>query len=263
MPRETCLLRNAIAIGAFLVYLTPALAAYECPKPPQQVAEDVVTEAHGSATSLVSITSSSYDNVARKVTTDLIQKYPNSDQLLVRYTVLSMACQLIMGSSLSDDEKLDRLYRLDDWITHASKSSTPIRSDQPASCATAQDAVLKPIRTLFSAWANLDVNSYLQQWGPNAIHRSKYGVAGKSELAQRRKGDFTKYSKVDVLSYAPKITFADGRKAVVNNSYSMRYVRRNGQSFTENESENYTLECLDGRWVVRENNDYLPPWSGG
>jgi hypothetical protein len=174
-----------------------------------------------------------------------------------------MACQLIMGSSLSDDEKLDRLYRLDDWITHASKSSTPIRSDQPASCATAQDAVLKPIRTLFSAWANLDVNSYLQQWGPNAIHRSKYGVAGKSELAQRRKGDFTKYSKVDVLSYAPKITFADGRKAVVNNSYSMRYVRRNGQSFTENESENYTLECLDGRWVVRENNDYLPPWSGG
>jgi len=131
------LLRNAIAAGAFLVYLNPALAAYECPKPPQQVAEDVVTEAHGSATSLVSITSSSYDNVARKVTTDLIQKYPNSDQLLVRYTVLSMACQLIMGSSLSDDEKLDRLYRLDDWITHASKASTPIRSEETASCATA------------------------------------------------------------------------------------------------------------------------------
>jgi hypothetical protein len=258
------MLRNAIATGLFFASFTPALAAYECPRAPQQVAEDVVTEAHGSATSLVSATSSSYDNVARKVTTDLIQKYPNSDRLLVRYTVLSMACQVIMGSnSLSDDEKLDRLYRFDDWVTHGSNASTPVRSDQTASCTTAEPAVLKPVRALFSAWENLDVNSYLQQWGPDAIQRSQYGVIGKSELAQRRKGDFTKYSEVDVLSYAPKITFADGRKAVVNNRYSMRYVRRNGQSFTENESENYTLECLDGRWVIRENNDYLPPWSGG
>ena len=115
---------------------------------------------------------------------------------------------------------------------------------------------------MFSAWARLDVDAYLAEWGPESIHRSKYGVQDKSKLAAQRRIDFAKYQRVEVLSFSPKIEFADGRKAVVNNSYVMRFSRRNGQKFTEDEAENYTLECSasEHRWVIRENNDYLPDW---
>ncbi len=253
---------RSLALAAALSGVAPA-TAYECPKPPQQVAEDVTTEAHGSTTALLSASSTSYDNVARNVSHDLLQKYPNADRVLVHYATLSIACQVIMSSTtLSDDEKLDRLYRFDDWMTHDSGGSAPVKAEDASACSKSTDAVLEPIRKVFSSWVQLDADAYLAQWSPDAIHRSKFRVLDADDLARQRRVDFRKYARVEVLSSSPTVVFADGRKAVVNNSYSMRYWRKNGQPFTETESESYTLECSpDRRWLIRENNDYLPQWS--
>ena len=253
---------RSLALAAALSGVAPA-TAYECPKPPQQVAEDVTTEAHGSTTALLSASSTSYDNVARNVSHDLLQKYPNADRVLVHYATLSIACQVIMSSTtLSDDEKLDRLYRFDDWMTHDLGGSAPVKAEDASACSKSTDAVLEPIRKVFSSWVQLDADAYLAQWSPDAIHRSKVRVLDADDLARQRQVDFRKYARVEVLSSSPTVVFADGRKAVVNNSYSMRYWRKNGQPFTETESENYTLECSpDRRWLIRENNDYLPQWS--
>jgi hypothetical protein len=248
-------------IAVFLASGACSALAYECPRPPQQVAQDVITEVHNTSTVLVTSTTESYNTAARTITQDLISKYPNADQLLVQITMLSMACQLIMGSALSDDQKLDRLYRLDDIFTHRSGRSVPIRLADTETCS--QASVLQPIRALFSAWESLDVNSYLAQWGPDAIHRSKYGVLNKTKLASQRRADFARFRRVEVISFSPTVVFSDGRKAVINNSYMMRYYAVSGRSFNENEKENYTLECSSstGRWLIRENNDYLPEWG--
>jgi hypothetical protein len=241
-----------------------AAHAYDCPKPTQQLTPEVVTEVRGSATTLFSATSDRYDIVARTTSRDLFEKYPNADRIAVMNTMLSMFCQVIMASSMSDDAKLDRLYRLDGWITHTSGQSVPVKLADTTTCPTDADAVLQPIRAVFMSWARLDLASYLAQWAPNGIHRSKYGVWGKPELAQKRRSDFANFSRVDVLSYTPKVAFVDGRKALVNNQYAMHYQRRDGRAFNENEFENYTLECslADRRWMIRENNDYLPAWVG-
>jgi hypothetical protein len=117
------MIRSFILIA--LLLLTIPAAAYECPKPPQQVAQDVMTDVKSSSTSLLDATRNSYDNVAVTFTHDLLVKYPNADQTLIHFTIVSVACQLIMNSSLSLDEKLDRFYRLDDRMTHDSGRSAP------------------------------------------------------------------------------------------------------------------------------------------
>ena len=245
-----------------LLLLTIPAAAYECPKPPQQVAQDVMTEVKSTSASLLDATRSSYDNVAITLTHDLLAKYPNADRTLIHFTTISVACQLIMNSSLSVDEKLDRFYQLDDQMTHDSGRSAPTKLSDTTICSTTTDSVLRPIRVLFSAWISLDVDTYLAQWGADAIHKSKSSVLSGANLVAQRRLDFTKYVRV-AASYSPTVLFADGRKAVVNNSYVMRFWRSNGSTFTENETENYTLECSKAgqRWVIRENNDYLPSWS--
>jgi hypothetical protein len=252
---------HSVFVALFLLASVPALA-YECSKPPEQVTHDVATELRSSSMNLVSATSNSFANVARTVSRDLLVKYPNADQVLIQYAMISMFCQVIMGGSFSDAEKLDRLYQLDDWMWHASRRSTPSKLSDTTSCATTSESVLQPIRALFSAWSRLDVETYLAQWGPDAIHRSKFGVLGMAKLAEKRRGDFAKYTRVEVLSVSPKAIFADGRKAIVNNSYTMRFWRSKS-SFAESENENYTLECSKAqqRWIIRENNDYLPDWA--
>ena len=251
---------HAVLAVVLLVLGSSAARAYDCPKPSQQFVQD--SEVHDTTIILAAVGEQKYNSVAKVVTTDLFSKYPNADKVVIAHTMLSMFCQVIMGSAMSTEEKLDRLYRLDGWITYISGRSAAVRADSPT-CATDPGAVLRPIRSIFQAWTRLDVEAYLEQWAPNALRRAKAaGVFGKGELAQRRRADFARFSRVAVWGYSPTIVFADGRKAVVNNRYTMQFQRRNGTSFMEQEVENYTLECFgpQRRWLIRENNDYLPEW---
>lgn len=244
-------------VAAALLGLSYGTAlAFECPHPSEQLSQDVSEK----VTTLSETTKDSFQTKAGTVTHDVFENYPHADQVAIATTLLSMYCQILLPSSMSDAEKLDRLDRLEGAVTHEKGISVPLDISVGPECSSAPAEVLRPIRALFEAWEKLDVNEYLTQWGPNAIARSKYYVRKVADLGPRRRADFAQYRAVSIVAIDPKITFADHTKAVVQNVYTMRFTRADGKVIEENKvGESYVLECSaqDRRWLIRENNDYL------
>jgi hypothetical protein len=250
-------MRHWLWIAAALLGLSwETASAFECPHPSQQLAQDVGE----TVTTLSQTTNVSFQTKASTVTHDVFKKYPHADQIAIATTLLSMYCQILLPSSMPDAEKLDRLDRLEAAVTSEKGISVPLDKSVGPECSAAPAEVLRPIRALFGAWATLDVDEYLAQWGPNAIARSKYYVRKVADLGPRRRADFAQYRAVDVVAIDPKITFADHTKAVVQNVYTMRFTRKDGKVIKESDvGESYVLECSarDHKWLIRENNDYL------
>src|SRR5262245_21756398 len=96
--------------------LLPVLA-YECPKPTQQLAQDVSTQIHSEITQLKGHNSTQFDASANTITRDVFEKYPDAGKVALAHTMLSMFCQIILPSKMSEADKLDQLYRLEGWIT--------------------------------------------------------------------------------------------------------------------------------------------------
>lgn len=239
-----------------LEFLCAPALAFECPHPSQQLGQDV-SEKVGT---LSDVTKDSFQREAGTVTHDVFEKYPHADQVAVATTLLSIYCQILLPSSMPDADKLDRLDRLEGAITKEKSISVPLDKSVGSECSTAPTEVLRPIRALFQAWQNLNVNQYLAQWGPNAIRRAKYNVYKVADLVAHRRADFAQYRAVDVVATDPKIVFADHTKAVVRNVYTMHFVRADGKEIEERDvGESYVLECsVQGHnWLIRENNDYL------
>jgi len=169
-------------------------------------------------------------------------------------------CQFLFTSSFTDAQKLDQLYRTEEWITRISGVTVPMNPASGTTCSTDPEYVLRPIRAVFDAWAHLNIREYIEQWGSQAIQRSKYYARQKPEIEAQRISDFKKYSSVTVQAIDPKILFSNGTKARVANTYSMRFVRFDGRAVVESGvEESYILECSnnDRQWRIRENNDYL------
>ena len=249
--------RKLFWIGAVVLGFRCASAiAFECPHPSEQIAQNVSKD----VTTLSGATKDSFQKKADSVTHDVFEKYPNADQLAIATTMLSMYCQVILASNMTDAEKLDRLDRLEAAVTNEKGISVPLDKSVGPECSTRPAEVLRPVNALFHAWETLDVDQYLAQWGPNAIARSKYYVYKVADLGPHRRANFAQYRAVDVITMDPKIVFADHTKAVVQNVYAMRFVKIDGKVLEErNVGERYVLECSarDQKWLIRENNDYL------
>jgi hypothetical protein len=249
--------RDWLWIGAAVIGLSCGAAlAFECPHPSEQLGQDLSEK----VTALSETTKESFQTKAGTVTHDVFEKYPHADQVAIATTMLSMYCQILLPSKMSDAEKLDRLDRLEGAVTREKGISVPLDKSVGPECSSAPAEVLRPIRALFAAWERLDVNEYLAQWGPNAIARSKYYVRKVADLGPRRRADFAQYRAVDVVAIDLQITFADHTKAVVQNVYTMRFTRADGKVIEENKvGESYVLECSvrNHNWLIRENNDYL------
>ena len=254
--------RRAPVAALFLAvtFVTQKVEAIDCPRPTQQLATDQSSDVRSSVRALGGLNVTSFETKAESITHDLFAKYPNADDVAVANTMISMYCQIILPSTtMSDSEKLDHLYRLEDRVTRRARVSVPLNPAVGPACSTSADAVLAPIVSLFNAWEQLNVELYLAQWGPNAIARSKYYAYKMADLAPRRRAAFASYRAVDVIGINPKVTYADPTKANVNNTYSMHFERSNGSKFDEREvNESYVLECnaTDRTWRIRENNDY-------
>jgi hypothetical protein len=114
------------------------------------------------------------------------------------------------------------------------------------------------IETVFQGWAQLNLNLYMSAWSYNAHQHFKNGTQRDyNQILNSRRDAFKKYSRVD---YSWTMIGCDivGNKAYVACSYTMKFFRKNGSSFTENEDEYYTLEIMpDGRWLITENYDYM------
>jgi hypothetical protein len=250
-------IRDWLWIAAAVLGLSYGTAlAFECPHPSEQLGQDVSEK----VTTLSETTKESFQTKAGTVTHDVFEKYSHADQVAIATTLLSMYCQILLPSTMSDAEKLDRLDRLEGAVTHEKGISVPLEQSVGPECSSAPAEVLRPIRALFGAWEKLDVNQYLAQWGPNAIMRSKYYVYKAADLGPHRRASFAQYGAVDVVAIDPKIVFADRTKAVIKNVYTMRFVKRDGNVIEErNIAESYVLECSaqNQKWLIRDNNDYL------
>jgi hypothetical protein len=248
-------------VGLLLAAL-PGLSAlaYDCPKPTQQLTQDVSTNIRSEVSGLNGVATANFETKAATVTNDVFAKYKDAGSVALSHSMISIYCQVILSSTtMTDAEKLDRLYRLEELITKTSGESVPMGRGSGHMCPTAPGAVLQPIRALFDAWQKLDADQYLAQWSPDAIARSQYYVMRATDLTPRRRADFARYSSVEVRRIDPKILFADGTKARVSNVYTMHFVRRDGKAIDEtNVGESYVLECdaASGSWRIRENNDY-------
>jgi hypothetical protein len=249
----------ATTVGCALALAASSAEAFECPRPTQQLATDESSDVRSSVSELGGLKVASFETKADVVTRDLFAKYQHADEVAIANTMISMFCQVILPSAMSDSEKLDYLFRLDDRITHHARVSVPLSPAVGPACSTSAEAVLAPIRSLFKAWDQLDVELYLAQWGPDAIARSKYYAYKIADFAQRRRATFASYQAVKVISINPSVAYADATKAKVNNTYTMHFEGKDGRVVDEREiSESYVLECVakDHSWRIRENNDY-------
>lgn len=113
-------LRVAIAIGAAfqsMIRPTDALAgAIACPDPPAQYAKDVNTDTQVAIGALGRLKASELANKTQVVTKPLLDNVPNSDRFYLTQSLISTFCRMISASSLTDNEKLDRLTAFTDQI---------------------------------------------------------------------------------------------------------------------------------------------------
>jgi hypothetical protein len=257
MTRLHLLAALVIVLGAAIG--APSARAYDCPRPTVQLSADESSEVRSSVDSLGGLNSTTFDKKSAQVTQDLFSKYPHADDVALANTMISMFCQIILPSTMSDAEKLDQLYRLEDRITGHASVSVPMNPAVAPTCSTNPKAVLAPIMGLFTAWQELDVDLYLAQWGPDAIARSEHYVYRIADFTARRRADFTQYRAVTVSAINPSIVYVDATKANVVNTYTMHFVRTDGRTIDERGvKESYVLECVarDKSWRIRENNDY-------
>ena len=253
-------MRLRFILPTVLALIGSPAAAYECPAPTKQLAQDVTVKIRSDVSVLQGLATTSFESNAETVARDLFAKYQDAGVVALGHSVISIFCQIIMPSAMTVAEKLDQLYRLEEWITRISGRSVPMTKTTGSSCSKTPSEVLRPIKAVFQAWQRLDVDQYLAQWGPESIQRSKYYARRMADIADKRRKDFRDFRSVSVISIDPKILFVDGTKARVDNTYTMRFVRRNGSVIAENDvGESYILECsvADSEWRIRENNDYI------
>jgi hypothetical protein len=249
----------ATTVGCALAFVALSAEAFECPRPTQQLATAESSDVRSSVSELGGLKAATFEMKADVVTRDVFAKYPHADDVAIANTMISMFCQVVLPSAMSDSEKLDYLFRLDDRITRHARVSVPLSPAVGPACSTSADAVLAPIHSVFKAWDQLDVELYLAQWGPDAIARSKYYAYKIADFAPRRRAAFASYQAVKVISINPSVTYSDATKANVNNTYTMRFESKDGRVVDERDvSESYVLESVakDHSWRIRENNDY-------
>jgi hypothetical protein len=90
-----------------LHYSASADAALDCPAPPQQFARDIGVQGTASAEGLLKrLFEGSLQANVSFVAQDLISKYPHADRTIIAFGILSMYCQIIRDSNVSDDKKM-------------------------------------------------------------------------------------------------------------------------------------------------------------
>ncbi len=205
-------LSAAGAVCTLLLVSWSAHAAVECPKPAQQLATDVSIKVQSAVSLLPQTPSPQLETKAETVTRDLFSKYPNAGNVVLAHSMISMYCQFIFSSSFTDAQKLDALYRVEEWITRISGITVPMNKAVGTTCSTDPGEVLRPVRAIFDAWARLDIIEYIRQWAPESIQRSKYYARKRPDIEIQRSADFKKYSSVRVEKINPKYCLATERR---------------------------------------------------
>ena len=134
-----------------------------------------------------------------------------------------------------------------------------LRRSQSAALTPPIADMRRPIDALYTAWAELDLRGYLDQWDPGAIKIDlKSGQRSTlRQLARERARLFRRLSRVD-SDY--QVTFQGLRNGIAefNVAYRMTFRYRSGRAFSERACESYRVRAEHGRWLIIENQDYKP-----
>lgn len=138
------------------------------------------------------------------------------------------------------------------------KNDTPNIAITPSD---GSDAITQPIRNLFSAWEQLDLNVYMDQWDKNAMQYSKkFSPRNYQDILKRRQTLFDKLAGTTVTNYQiTSISKESTHRATVYVKYSMVFNFKTGKSVTESDvTEKYVLTYDDQsqRWRILNNYDY-------
>ncbi len=138
------------------------------------------------------------------------------------------------------------------------------RSDSPEAVGTSIDRMRAPIDRLYEAWMKKDLALYQGQLDPAIVQtgRLKGGATyrrGYEQIIERRRADFARLDRVEVLKYEVMYQGSEGGEASFGARYSMDFFWRDGSVTREhNINECYRVRQVPGseRWTVVRNDDY-------
>lgn len=122
--------------------------------------------------------------------------------------------------------------------------------------------IIKPIDNLFRAWADLNLDLYMNQWDlQGAQYSKKFAARSYKDIYSRRKSLFGRLKSVQVESYEIQNLQSQGsNKASLNVVYSMVYDFKDGKQIKETSiMEKYDLVYDQSRseWLISANYDYI------
>lgn len=116
-----------------------------------------------------------------------------------------------------------------------------------------------PIDNLFSAWRTLDVDSYIAQWGPDAVKIDLKAGTRQSgnNLMNERRALFARLAGVDANYTVQFRGFKDGA-GDFDVSYRFSFRFKGGRVVPDKACESYKVRNYGGKWLIAENVDYKP-----
>jgi Caspase domain len=138
------------------------------------------------------------------------------------------------------------------------------RSEAPEVVGESMDKMRAPIDRIFEAWTKKDLALYQAQFDPTVVQtgRLKGGGTyqrGYEQIVERRRTDFARLDRVDVLRYEVMYQGSEAGEASFGARYSMDFHWRDGKVTREhniNECYRVRQQPGSGRWVVVRNDDY-------
>ncbi len=138
------------------------------------------------------------------------------------------------------------------------------RSDAPEAVGASIERMREPIDLIFQAWTQKDLALYQRQFDRGVVQtgRLKGGTTysrGYDQIVERRRSDFARLARVEVLKYELMYQGSDGPQASFGARYSMDFFWADGSVTREhNINECYRVRQVAGseRWAVVRNDDY-------
>lgn len=138
------------------------------------------------------------------------------------------------------------------------------RSDAPEAVGASMEQMRAPIDRLFEAWTKKDLALYQAQLDRGVVQtgRLKGGGTyqrGYEQIVERRRADFARLARVDVLKYEVMYQGSESGEASFGARYSMDFHWRDGSVTREhniNECYRVRRQADGAHWAIVRNDDY-------
>jgi hypothetical protein len=138
------------------------------------------------------------------------------------------------------------------------------RSDAPEAVGASMEQMRAPIDRIFEAWTKKDLALYQAQLDRGVVQtgRLKGGGSyqrGYEQIVERRRADFARLARVDVLKYEVMYQGSESGEASFGARYSMDFHWRDGSVTREhniNECYRVRRQADGAHWAIVRNDDY-------